>query len=252
MRMMLVAVAVGAMSLAGIPWLCADGVPVDSGSVIEIRLPQGVLIPDQPGDWTFQGVLTVEPSLDADGISETVADAFRSLFMVPVASGDLPATADVRHGSHLARARSLLLSGDASGARFQLEEALDGASWSDLPELRFTLASALALGGDLAEARHQLSLVAPGPSDGWAPDFALLKSALLLDNSDYTGEIACLDQWSPKLKNDPPRSSLYHFLRALGDRGMHDAAAEKRELLRVRAPSDTALGATAASLLGDL
>jgi len=250
----LVAALAAMVALAAAPRLSADGVVVDSDSVIEMQLPSGLVFPDHPGTWSFQGFVTVSPELDAAGISRTVAEAFRSLFQAPVAlaaSGSPTPPVDAG-SSHLARARALIVSGDASGARVQLEEALEEASYDDLPQLRFTLASALALGGDFEEALHQLSLVTPRRGDPWAPDFVILKSALLLDSSAYSDELAWLDQWAATLQNDRQRAPLYHFLRALGDRGVRNTTAEKGELALVQAPPGTALGATAVSLLDEL
>jgi len=253
MRSLVAALAATAAFTAA-PWLFADGVAVDSDSVIEMQLPAGLVIPDHPGSWSFQGFVTVAPAPDAVSISQTVADAFRSLFGSAAApAAESSATPPEENASsHLARARARIVSGDAAGARGQLEEALESASYEDLPELRFTLASALALGGDLTEAVRQLALVTPREADPWAADFAILKSALLLDSFAYAEELTWLDQWAPALQSDAQRAPLYHFLRALGDRGERNTAAERGELALVQAPDGTALGATTVFLLNDL
>jgi hypothetical protein len=215
---------------------------VDSDSVIEIHLPAGTVFPDKPGTYTFQAIFTTAPSLDAAGISRVVAQAFRSLFRRP------PGTAS----GYLARGRYSIASGDTAGALRHLERALETASEADLPELRFTLASSLSIGGNAAEALRQVSFIVPRESDAWAGDFAILKAQLLLESADYVQALTWLDQWGPKLQGDGRLGPLYHFMRALGERGTQDLKAEKSELLTVAASRDANLVAAAASLLDDL
>jgi len=130
----------------------------------------------------------------------------------------------------------------------QFNEALESSTDSETPEIRYCLANATALSGDLRGAWKEIAGLTPGASDEWQADFVLLKAKLLVDSSAYAEAVDWLT--ANDLAGDAARSQLYFLLLGLGYRGAADDVNARKALgMVVSTAADSDLGRVATELL---
>jgi tetratricopeptide (TPR) repeat protein len=146
--------------------------------------------------------------------------------------------------------REYLKAGKRDKAIEQLQEALDAASEEEAPEIRYYLAYALSLNGDLKRAWKQTALLNPAALVSWYGDFILLKAKLLEDTSAYAEALALLGHEGGSLASDAQRAPLYYFLLGLGYGGTGEAAKAKEAFSKVSSiAAESDLGKAAKELM---
>ncbi|HUX20363.1 MAG TPA: tetratricopeptide repeat protein, partial [Spirochaetia bacterium] len=168
---------------------------------------------------------------DSGGISWTTSDA-----QVYVDSG-----------------KAYIKSGDYPKAIDELKQALDYATDSELPEVRYYLGYAYSLAGNTRDALKQIGALKPGDLENDAADLVILKGKLLFDTSAFAGDVQWLSSNASLVKNDTQRAPLFYLLLGLSYNGSGDRTNAKENLEKVVAISaDSELGKTAAELLKQL
>lgn len=120
---------------------------------------------------------------------------------------------------YLESGRSLIQKGDYRGAIAELKTALDSASATEAPVVRYYLSYAYSSSGDTRKALEQAAQVNPSDLGDRAADLVLLEGKLLVDGNAYGQDIRWLTTHSSLIGSEVERRQLYYFLLGLGYSG---------------------------------
>ncbi len=236
-------------------------------ALVQLKAPGAAITLSQPGIYGMTNVLAARASLGRTGAGKAVAVAISRLFVASTriessaggvraeqfAETDFSDWVETDSDVPLEEGKDFLSSGEYEKAIARFEEAVRAAMTDQASEARFYLASAYSLTGKTREALKQIDGLQPTGSEGWAPDFVLLKAKLLEDTFAFAPAVQLLFQNGETLAADPERGQTYFFLLALGYRGTGDTGREKLCLTKVVSLDPVSdLGESAAQLLEDL
>ena len=264
-----------AQARSGTTWqdlAIGDKVPLEASvRVRELGLAQlrgnGIdIFLNQPGTYSLTEIVAARRQMSAPRVGAALANSFSYMAKGPTQrqsmiagsrgasqsrSEDL-AWVETMAEVYLESGRTFVESGQYDKAVDQFNQALDAADDIEVPEIRYNLANAYSLNGDLPEAWKQIAGIQPGPSAGWAGDFCLLKAKLLEDANAYTDALLWLKQDTRDLSRDAQRAPVYYFLLALGYLGSGDQQNAHDAFSKVVALSrDSDVGQAAKSFLGN-
>ena len=253
------------------PLSIGDAIPIDATIQVEPAgcvqlMGAGVdLILTRPGTYSVREVVSRHRAVSTRGIGAAIVASLRALASGRAtaqtsASGARAGNAGVGEDEEmwvessaagfLDAAKSYLRSGQYDDALKQLRQAEQSASSEETPEVRFYLASAYSLKGDLGAAWKLAGDLTPVPGTEWAGDLVLLKARLLLDTSAFAEAADLLAREGNWLAKDAGRAPLYYFLLGVSYRGAGAAENSRQALSRVVAISPgSELGIAAADLL---
>jgi tetratricopeptide (TPR) repeat protein len=204
-------------------------IAVGAAGLVEIKGAGVDLILTRPGTYCVRDILATRRQVSGPGFAAAVAKSMRFLFFGSTTrqqailgvrganegasdeGGWTESGADV----FLDAAKEYLKAGEYDKALAQLKEALSSATDEEVAEVRYYLACAFSLNGDVVEAWKQVVRLDPSTSVPWYGDFVLLKAKLLEDTNDYSGTIALLTGQEGRLSGNAQRAPLFHFLLGL-------------------------------------
>jgi hypothetical protein len=249
-------------------------VRVGASACVELKAPAVSLILNRLGIYSLRDILAARTRFSGPRVGRALSAAFTQLFTANGRGARGTATQgggragnaaekqdkdeewdlgsadqNLRSGRRLAEAGKV---DEAIASFLKVVRAPDDAEAAQLREARYMLASAYCASGNTLEAVRWMNGLEPLPEDAWLPDCVLLKARLLLDTSDYGAAVDALKPLEAMLAADPQRAAAFHFLLALGYRGLGDIPREIERLKATQAaagPGDVA--AAAAELLAN-
>lgn len=240
----------------------AASVRVQGESSVQLQGTGGKLYLNRAGVYAVRDLLASMSQLAAKGVPSALA---RSLRFLKAGASTLPSTASGARAANksedeedgwvesssevfLEAGKEYLEAGKFDQAIQQLNEALGSSTGAETPEIRYYLAKAAALNGDVREAWKQIAGLEPGASDAWRGDFVLLKGKLLEDACAFSEAVSWLS--ANDLSQDAQRAQLYHLLLGLAYRGAGDEQGARKAFARaVSVSADSDLGKVATELL---
>ena len=239
-----------------------SSIRVADGGLVQLQGPGAAYTLTRPGTYALRDILTAGHALSAAGVAPAVEKFMRLLSAGPTRNQSvaLGARGADQSGSDedqwaessaqvfLEAGKEYLEAGKYDQAVAQLMQALDSATPGESAEVRYYLADAAFLKGDMVQAWKQASTLQPASTDQWAADFVLFRARLLEATSGYADAVTWLV--ANDLSRDAQRAPLYFFLLGLGYRGTGDGDGARRALTRVvDMTRDSDLGKTASALL---
>jgi tetratricopeptide (TPR) repeat protein len=240
---------------------------VADASYVELAGQGLTIVCSQPGAYSVQALLSASKSIGATGAAHAISTLFSKLVSGPLKAQNAALGArganqskDTQTGwvtsdseAYLQSGKDLIRLEKYPEAIQELQEALEAASDQERPEVRYYLASAHSLRGDVRSSFQQISKVTCSGGEPWAADYVLLKARILIDTSAFQQAISLLTEQGGELPQDAQRAPLYHFLLALSYQGVGDVADERENLARVvRIAAGTNIADVAKEMLGGL
>lgn len=237
-----------------------DLIRLAEASYLEIAGSTNLTI-SQPGDYSIQRLVSAAHAIDGSGARSVLAAVLSNLVRnddprmntvmgVRSLNGEGAPTSDSEGVRKLLDAgRGKLKAGDIAAAIAEFQQAVQKATYADIPLARYFLGSAFALAGRTQAALVELSDIRDSRDAPWWADYALLKAKLLIDTSAYSVAAQWLVSQGPRITEDPNRATIYYFLLGVAYRGTGEIDKARVNLIAVIGGGDSGLATAAQHLL---
>ena len=249
----------------GDPLASSDVIRVEGQGCVEIGAGGTRITVTKPGRYSVKDLLTASRAFGTAGAGPALSSILRL-----IASGTGPNEGSVggaraaekgrdEQGDEWASSEAtvflqagtdLISSQQYAQAIDQLKRAAGVAEDEEADEVRYRLAEAYSLNGDVRSATTLVTDFAPSGSATWFPDFVLLKAKILIDGSAYDAARTWLTSTGAGLSGDAQRGQTYYFLLGLSSEGAGDVSTARTSFERVVTLSpESDLGKAAARLM---
>jgi tetratricopeptide (TPR) repeat protein len=241
-------------------------VRIADSSFLEIGGSASTISLSQKGTYVLGRLIADSKQFSSAGVAQALSSRLTVLFGAPAAqSTAMGVRADKADDSggiswitsdaqvYVDSGKAYIKSGDYKKAIDELKQALDYATDSELPEVRYFLGYAYSLDGNVRDALKQVADLKPSDLENDAADLVILKGKLLFDTSAFARDVQWLSSNAALVKGDSQRAPLYYLLLGLSYNGTGDQVNAKENLQKVVGISaDSDLGKTASELLKQL